>query len=354
VLVWQDIPNGAATTDEGRAQFEVELDAIVDARRSHPSIVGWVVFNEGWGQYDPERLTSAVQAADPTRLVTCASGWVDADIGDVIDAHHYPGPVRPRPSTNRIAVLGEYGGVSLSVEGHTPRGAWGYRGVRDAGELAFAYEGYAREVRALEEEGLQAAIYTQLTDVETETNGLVTYDREVVKVPAERLARANRGELAPLHTVLPTSEAGGRVWSYRFDEPAGDWLKEYGAGLDVPGEEDGWSEGPGGFGSAGTPGAVVRTEWSTPDIWLVSDFTLGALPEGDLVVRLHHDEEVTVWVNGHEVLQREGYTTSYMRVQAGHSARDVLRRGQNRVAVRCRQTGGGQYVDVGLEVIGTR
>lgn len=354
VLVWQDIPDGSSTTDEGRAQFDVELDAILASRRSHPSIVGWGLFNEGWGQLDTARLTAAVQAADPTRLVTCASGWDDSGLGDVINARHEPGAGLPEPRSDRIAILGEHGGASLPVAGHAPAEASTLGGVSDGDELAFAYEDFARDVRALADEGLQAAIYRQLTDVETETNGLVTYDREVVKVAAERIARANRGQLAPLHTLLPTSEEGGRAWRYRFDAPAGDWIQEYGTGLDLPGEEQGWSEGLGGFGGPGTPDHVARTSWSTPEIWLVSDFTLGELPEGELVVRLHHDEDVTVWVNGHQVLQREGSTTAYTRVLAGCSARDVLRRGENRVAVHCRQTGGAQYVDVGLEVVGAR
>lgn len=354
MLVMQDVPNAGNRTEEGREAFERQLEAIVRARRDHPSIIGWVLFNEGWGQYDTLRLTRELQALDPARLVTCASGWNDAEVGDVIDVHHYPGPRAPRMDTERLAVVGEYGGVSLPVRGHAPGDvAWGYRTVSDADELVFAYEGFARDLRRMAEQGLAAAVYTQLTDVETETNGLVTYDREVIKADAERIARANLGDLPPVHTVLPTSERAGRGWRYRLDSPR-DWRGGHGPGLDLPGVAEGWTEGVGGFGREGTPGAVVRTPWTSSDIWLVTDFQLGAVPDGEVVLRLHHDEDVEVWINGRAVLEREGFTTSYVRERTGVVASDLLRVGQNRVAVRARNTTGGQYVDVGVEVVGER
>ena len=354
VLVWQDIPNGAARSGEGRRQFEEELDAIVAARRFHPSIIGWVLFNEGWGQYDTPRLCEHLAGLDPTRLVTCASGWTDAPVGDVIDVHHYPGPVAPRDPGERIPVLGEFGGISWPVPGHSPVGAWGYQGVRDAQELSFAYEDLQRELVPLKEAGLGAAIYTQLSDVESEANGLVTYDREVIKVAPAEIARMNREQFTPLHVLLPTSKEAPHAWRYRFDSPGEGWSGDYGRSLDLPGPELGWQEGQAGFGSDGTPGAIVRTTWTSPDIWLVTDFQLGALPEGEIVLNLHHDEEATVWVNGREVLSRGGFTTDYVRIRTGLSARDLLVKGTNRVAVHCHQTSGGQYIDLGIEVMGTR
>ena len=352
MLVWQDMPNGENRTPGGREQFEAELAGMIASRRHHPSIVQWIVFNEGWGQYDGERLTERVQTLDPTRLVTCASGWNDTGAGHVLDVHHYPGPTRPEEADARAAVLGEYGGLALPVEGHMwkPR-SWGYASVEDADGLAFGYELFQREIGRLREEGLCAAVYTQLSDVETECNGLVTYDRAVVKVDRERIARANRGNLPELTTVLPTSEHAGRPWEWRTDPPGEGWNATYGAALE-PRVGSGWREGVGGFGSEGTPGSVVRTSWGTDEIWLRSEFRLGEPPPGELLVRLHHDEDVAVWVNGELVLEREGYTTGYHVARTRRPAAEVLRSGNNVIAVHCRQAEGGQYVDVGLEVLG--
>jgi glycosyl hydrolase family 2 len=353
VLVLQDIPNGGNRTEAGREQFEAEMARLVAARGRHPSIIGWVLFNEGWGQYDTGRLTRELQGLDPTRLVTGASGWVDVEAGDMIDVHHYPGPRAPQASASRLAVLGEFGGVSWPVPGHDARSeAWGYQATEDSEQLAFAYEGHLRDMWTLVDAGLDLAVYTQLTDVETETNGLVTYDREVIKVPAERIAAANRCQMRPLRTVSPTAELGGRSWRYSVDRPEGDWILKYGESLDLPGKDHGWVEGLSGFGVAGTPGAVVRTDWSSGDLWLVTDFELGSVPAGDLLLRLHHDEQVKVWINGTLVLSREGFTTSYTRVDTGLRAEDVLVAGENHIAVHVRNSGGGQYVDVGVEVLG--
>lgn len=352
LLVWQDMPNAGNYTTAGREQFEVELARLIEAREHHPSIIGWVLFNEGWGQYDTERLTAEVRHLDPSRLVTGASGWVDADVGDVIDAHHYPGPRLPEASATRLAAVGEFGGVSLPVQGHGARGdAWGYQAAVNGEQLAFAYEGHLRDMWQLVDQGLDLAVYTQLTDVESETNGLVTYDRAVLKVPAERIAAANRRQLRTLRTLLATGEQGGRAWRYRLTPPEGDWTREYGASLDLPGEDGGWLEGLAGFGTHGTPGAVVRTEWSTNDLWMVTDFELGSVPAGDLLLRLHHDDQVEVWLNGTQILGRTGFTTSYTRMNTGLRAEDLLVVGENRIAVHVHHAGGGQYADVGVEVL---
>ena len=352
LLVWQDMPNGAAASEEGRARFEAEVEGILRTRRRHPSIVGWVLFNEGWGQYDTERLTAWLQELDPTRTVTCASGWNDAGVGHILDQHNYPGPVLPPPGPERASVLGEYGGLGLPIEGHLwSADSWGYRGVEDADGLAFGYECFARDVRSLAEEGLAAAIYTQLTDVATETNGLLTYDRAVVKTDTERIARANRGELVPLEVVLPTSERVGRPWRYRTAPPTGNWNAAHGEGLVLPGPEDVWLEGIGGFGNEKTPGSVVRTAWESDEIWLVGEFSLAAVPRGELLLRLHHDEDVEVWINGTSVLEASGFTRSYELRRTGLRAEEILREGINRVSAHVWQTDGGQYIDLGIEVL---
>jgi hypothetical protein len=201
LLVWQDMPSGGvgtrgrrrgedgvATSDEKAKQFEAELKAMIEAYRNHPSIVMWVVFNEGWGQYDTVRLTKWVKEFDPSRLVNNASGWTDRKAGDVIDMHKYPGPGSPDPEASRAAVLGEFGGLGLPVEGHRwVTKNWGYRGMADQKELNQKYLELMKGVAKLrDEKGLSAAVYTQLTDVETECNGLMTYDRAVMKIEAKQ------------------------------------------------------------------------------------------------------------------------------------------------------------------------
>jgi beta-galactosidase/beta-glucuronidase len=151
LLVWQDMPSGDAFTGDGRseitrspesaARFERELTRLIEGRSNHPCIVTWVLFNEGWGQYDTARLTELIRTLDPTRPVDSASGWNDLKTGDVNDVHSYPGPACPPVEPTRAAVLGEFGGLGLPVEGHTwTDNAWGYRSMPDADALNRRYE----------------------------------------------------------------------------------------------------------------------------------------------------------------------------------------------------------------------
>ena len=144
LLVWQDMPStvvrGARSEDSTR-QFETELKEMIDERRNHPSIVMWVPFNEGWGQYDTPRIVQWIKLYDPSRLVDNASGWTDAAVGDVSDVHRYPGPGAPKTEPSRAAVLGEFGGLGLPLAGHTwqSQANWSYRGFTSQAELTDAY-----------------------------------------------------------------------------------------------------------------------------------------------------------------------------------------------------------------------
>lgn len=217
VLVWQDMPSGLAgsgaardgkdgawrdgvrASDAANAQFECELKAMVEQHWNHPSVVVWVVFNEGWGQYDTPRLTKLVKDLDPSRLVNSATGGHDILCGDFTDVHHYPGPVCPKAEPARTSALGEFGGYGLSTPGHTlVEAAWGYRGVPTPDALTGAFVDVWRGVWTLKDtEGLSAAVYTQTTDVEAECNGLITYDRELVKPDAKKVADAAMGKFPP-------------------------------------------------------------------------------------------------------------------------------------------------------------
>jgi hypothetical protein len=219
---------------------------------------------------------------------------------------------------------------------------WGYRGTANAAELTDGYVNLLRRVHELREtSGLAAAVYTQLTDVEIECNGLATYDRAVVKPDVERVRAANEGRFPKLEAVVPTSEVSGIAWRYRFDAPAEGWT--------APGFDDReWSEGPGGFGTEGTPGAVVRTAWTTPDIWLRRTFDLDIDPEATLFLLVHHDEDVEIHLNGILAAKTSGFTTGYEPLAIAPEARAALLRGANTIAIHCHQTTGGQYVDAGI------
>ncbi len=346
LLVWQDMPAGDNRTAEAKRQFEVELRRLIEGRRDHPAVIMWVIFNEGWGQYDTERLTRWVKEMDPSRLVNNASGWSDKNCGEVIDMHNYPGPGSPKPEANRAAVLGEFGGLGLSVDGHTwSNKTWGYRGTQSSEDLTRNYEKLLGKAWMLKDNsGLCACIYTQLTDVETECNGLLTYDREVNKVIPQRAAAVDAGKFPPppvIKEVVPTSQQEGVNWRFTLDKPADDWVK--------PGFDDSsWKEGPGGFGTKGTPGAVVRTQWKTADIWLRRqvDWLNGKIGKPELMV--HHDEDVEVYINGVLAGKAAGFICDYEEMAMTPEGAAALKPGKNVLAVHCHQTVGGQYVDVGI------
>jgi hypothetical protein len=356
LLVWQDMPSGDKGVDPGKGEitrspesakeYERELKRMIDCRSNHPCIIMWVVFNEGWGQFDTKRITRWTKKYDPSRLVDCASGWNDMRVGDVHDIHIYPGPGSPKPETKRAAVLGEFGGLGLGIKEHSwSDKTWGYRGVRDGADLTLKYERLLAKVWQLKDKpGLSAAVYTQITDVETEGNGLLTYDRAVIKVDVARVKAVNQGDVSKIpqmKVVVPTSQKKGIPWRYTLKKPEGKWFL---AGYD----DSGWKEGVGGFGTKGTPGAVVRTEWKTDDIWIRRTFSLPKGPFKNMYLYVHHDEDAEIYLNGVLAAKVSGYLTEYEEVTISEAARKALKAGKNTLAVHCHQTTGGQYIDVGL------
>jgi len=345
ILVWQDMPSGNNEDVAAREQFARELQRMVRARESHPSIVLWVPFNEGWGQHDTEMYVAMLHELDPSRPVNNASGWTDREVGEISDVHRYPGPGMPEPDGRRAPVLGEFGGLGLPLPGHTwvEEGNWGYRGFQTLEDLRAAYRALIHQLRPLIGEGLAAAVYTQTTDVEIEVNGIMTYDRAVVKLPDDIVAdhRALFGPPPTVRTVVPTSRTEGQQWRYTTTQPDEGWQQ--------PGFDDSaWRAGPGGFGTERTPGTHVRTEWNTSDIWLRRTFRLEGPMSADPQLRIHHDEDADVYLNGVLVASLEGYTTGYVLVPLDAAGRAALQQGTNTLAVHVRQTDGGQYIDVGL------
>jgi len=214
MLVWQDMPSGdlgnhwenrpgvidRATdkdrTPESENYYRKEWNVIIDALYNFPCIVVWTPFNEAWGQFKTVEIADWTMKKDPSRLVNSASGGNFYTAGHIVDLHNYPEPAMPRPDlfgAKQAIVLGEFGGLGLPVEGHTwiDKGNWGYKRFTNADTLFQTYSSFVTRLEDLIKQGLSAAVYTQTTDVEVETNGFMTYDRKVIKVPASRLKEVN-------------------------------------------------------------------------------------------------------------------------------------------------------------------
>jgi hypothetical protein len=367
LLVWQDMPSAISRapgkkhfiapgakadaddqfTDAEKKQFRAELKAMIDHLRGFGCIYCWVPFNEGWGQHDVNATLKWVKEYDPTRPVNGPSGWEDRGYGDMKDAHIYPGPGMFPVMKDRVSVLGEFGGLGLPVKGHLWKdtGNWGYRTYKTEEELRTNYHGLMKRMHPLIGKGLAAAVYTQTTDVEIEVNGLMTYDREVMKFDIAETKKWHDMLFTPPPTVaelVPTSETAAQTWKYSLTKPADDqWLT-------TPEKTDKFAVGKGGFGSQGTPGARIGTEWTGKEIWLRRTFELKELPTGEVFLRVHCDEDGEVFLNGVSAAKMPGYTTEYVEVPISEAARKTLKAGTNTFAVSARNAGGGQYIDAGL------
>ncbi|MBC7682328.1 MAG: AbfB domain-containing protein [Ferruginibacter sp.] len=201
LMVWQDMPNAWDVDDNAtvRARVEAEDREIVDEHRSSPAVVTWVIFNESWGDFDMVRMANTFKAWDPSRLINTHSGinWApgDSGAGDLIDTHDYPGPIAPAYQPNRPSMLGEFGGNGLRIEGHVwnPSSTCCYINYPDAAALTQVYTGQVNTLRELQSsQGLSGAVYTEITDVEDEMNGFLTYDRQVKKVDFAAVKAANQ------------------------------------------------------------------------------------------------------------------------------------------------------------------
>lgn len=210
MIVWQDMPNGdrgpewqmhryfdgseRVRSAESEANFRKEWKEIIDYLYSYPSVGVWVPFNEAWGQFKTQEISDWTKQYDPTRLVNPASGGNHYTIGDMLDLHNYPNPRMYLYDGQRATVLGEYGGIGWAVKDHlwVPDRNWGYVQFNSEKEVTDEYVKYAEELKKLIKQGFSAAVYTQTTDVEIEVNGLLTYDRKLVKVDEQRVRKVNQ------------------------------------------------------------------------------------------------------------------------------------------------------------------
>lgn len=216
LLVWQDMPSGDGgnkwepdtygggtdrmRTPQSKAGYYREWREIMDHCMSNPCVVVWVPFNEAWGQFDTEAVAEWTKNYDPSRLVNPASGGNHRPCGDMADVHSYPTPRFKIFDMRRVMVLGEFGGIGLPLEEHlwVKNRNWGYIQFKTTKELTDEYVKYARMLENYVKCGFSGAVYTQTTDVEIEVNGLMTYDREVVKVDENRIREANRRVIAAM------------------------------------------------------------------------------------------------------------------------------------------------------------
>ncbi|WP_436414910.1 glycoside hydrolase family 2 protein [Petrimonas sp.] len=210
MIVWQDMPNGDRSPEwqmrqyftgverlrspESEANYRKEWKEIMDYLYSYPSVGVWVPFNEAWGQFKTAEITEWTKQYDPSRLVNPASGGNHYPVGDMLDLHQYPAPQLYLYDGQRATVLGEYGGIGWAIKEHLwePDRNWGYVQFNSEKEVTDEYVKYAEQLKQLIRQGFSAAVYTQTTDVEVEVNGLMTYDRAVVKMDEARIRKVNQ------------------------------------------------------------------------------------------------------------------------------------------------------------------
>ena len=215
VVVWQDMPSMYTNTNnwqrfnyiknekdapaEMEANYRREWKEILDALQPYPCICIWTPFNENWGQFKTKEITDWTKQYDPSRLVNSASGGNYVECGDIVDTHNYPHPRLIFCDPSKINVIGEYGGLGMPVENHTwivGKKNWGYRTFDSADEVLKHYSSYVQSLIEMAKTKsyipVYGAVYTQITDVETELNGLITYDRKVIKIDEEKLRQVNQ------------------------------------------------------------------------------------------------------------------------------------------------------------------
>lgn len=202
VIVWQDMPMGNNWSDWGKHRYKAELHQMIAQLYNHPSVVTWVLFNERWGEFDVSGVASYAKTLDPTRLVVGATGYADENVGDIVSFHSYNQIHFPQVSSSEALILAEWGGLGLPVSGHMwTEDSWRLgepsyvEPVTDTSVLEARYRDYVNQIGFLRDSiGLSGAIYSQITDVERESTGLLTYDRAVAKV--------NPSVIRSIHSVL--------------------------------------------------------------------------------------------------------------------------------------------------------
>ena len=217
MLVWQDMPGGEIggnafsakeynggtdkiRTKESRDNFFHEWTEVMNLCVSNPSVVVWIPFNEGWGQFETDKVVEFTKSIDPSRLVDPSSGGNHRPTGDMLDLHNYPEPLMFLYDSIRVTAMGEYGGIGWAVKGHCwVEGCFGAIWVENSDEATKQYIKYTNDIQQFVGKGMSAAVYTQLTDVESEANGLLTYDRAELKMDEAKVREANQSVINELN-----------------------------------------------------------------------------------------------------------------------------------------------------------
>ncbi len=369
ILVWQDMPSGyirdstfvssrAARDAEqpypDAAHFEREYREMIDALHNFPSIVVWVPFNEGWGQFDTERIADWTRSYDPSRLVNATSGWTDRGAGDIYDAHLYPGPGMEAPEEDRASVLGEFGGLGLVVPDHLwwDKRNWGYQSYSNQKELNAGFKSLIESLQGLRSGGLAAAIYTQTTDVEGEVNGLMTYDREVMKLDTLTSPRLFESLYAPAprrQTVLATSEKTPQLWRMTTSNDP-----ELISGQQP--NTDHWQRVNGPFATHADFFQPKGTSWNEEEyLYLSREFTLDRIPEQLYAEFYNRRVGFTAMINGREILeiQGDGGGFGHYTVRRIDEARQALQTGKNTVTLRVKGREDAENFSFDLGLYGT-
>ena len=356
IMVWQDMPSANSYTRNtppvDTVAYASELTRLVKTHWNSPCIVMWVLFNESQGQHNTPGLVKMVRALDSSRLINQASGGSHFGVGDVFDIHSYPPPAAPAPSTTQALACGEYGGIGYIIPDHIWAKQPTYIFINNEKEYTDLYDTYANDlVMYKTNKGLSAAVYTEITDVEAELNGLLTYDRAVVKGAVEKIKASNTNIINKklyLTEVLPSSEKETHTWKYTFTRP------DSTAWFTTTFDPSAWKSGEAGFGRNAS-GGQVRTAWDTTDIWIRRDFTLGdgsAIQKDNLVLYVYHDDDCEVYINGVKAATASGHTSGYSMLPMNEAGKNVLKfNGTNVIAIHCHQNRGGQYIDAGISVM---
>ena len=372
ILVWQDMVSPTKFIDTksnlNPSDFELEHNITVDQLYNHPSIIQWVLFNESWGQYDTERLTAALKAKDPTRLVINASGWHDKKVGDIRDFHDYtihPAVALVNKNDDRAMVLGEAGGIDLLIPGHlwTPdlkggtkiKTDWSIdfkKGiVKSSDELIEKYKILLDDLFQLKKYGLNAVVYTQISDVEDEISGWMTYDRKVSKLPETTFAALHEQFFKPTMTgkfILPLSINEPQQWNYSFTAPSNDWIKNTTIADFKLGEAP--------FGIESNNVHKVNTTWNTNSLFLNKEFTLSSVPS-KLSLIACNTGITEVYINGAYVMQFNNFLKNDPEVKISETilsdeAMKLLKLGVNQLSLKFNFPSVGKpvyYYDFGIK-----
>ncbi len=344
LMLWQDMVSGFSTerketehvkafapedwnaSEEHSAQWQGEMFEMIDRLRFYPSITTWVVFNEGWGQHNTVEIVKKVMDYDKSRIIDGVTGWTDRKVGDLYDVHNYPSTSMILTSQNddRISVLGEFGGYGWAIQDHLwnpEMRNWGYKNISDAMSLMSSYGRIVYDLESLVAQGLGAAIYTQTTDVEGEVNGLITYDRQITKIPADLLHvlhdRLYNVKPAKAVTLVADTQEGAQV------------SREV-------------SVNGGKAAMAKLPLAVnAKSEVvSTAKFRVEEDFD-------HLSLLIHATGQATVWLNGVEIFAQDVRQTRQHNQYNVSDYSQYLVKGENELKIRIAESGKMEF-DFGL------